>query len=537
MARYDDMIETVIERAGGSAALQAVGWQQLVDLIARSPLEPASAETAYRALEDWRPSASAARRARTCATVADRAMPPRLFEHLALDDPAIAAPLLVASPASDDTILALLPHLSGPARAQLRNRADVSDTLERALDAYGPADRALGSRSIPLPSVVPSPADDTRPTSIRALVDRIERFRQGGPRRMAAREVGTTAPSTDAETPRRFAFETDRAGVVRWTDARHRGAIFGLSLADAGGGAGVADETADRHARRSPLVGDRLTLPPGSPFSGNWRIDAHPVFAVLDGRFRGYAGHAMRDDGLAARAMPSGSDLSNDVRQLVHELKTPLNAIIGFSDLIGEQLLGPVPLAYREEAATIRDRGLAVLASIEDVDLSARLDNGSGERPAGSPDGASNLPVAVADEVARLERDGERRRFAVRLGDERWVGLDVEELSRMVSRLLSGLAAAAGPDERLLVTTSGRKRPRLRIATPRALASLNPDDLSALRLPENLGEASGPLLGLTFTLRLVRRLAEQAGGELRAEPAEFTLSLPPAMQDRAERRQ
>ncbi len=555
------MIDTVVARAGGSAALRAVGWQQLVDLLARSPEEPVQAERAYDALETWRPAASAGRRARTCATVADRPMPERLFEHLALDDPAIAAPVLVSAPVPDGALIALLPRLSGPARAQLRNRARQSDALRRALDAYGPADRALETAADriddatvaaetedapPAPDRAPRADSDASPVTIRALVDRIDRFRQVRPRRAAA-----PAERPPAQRPSRrgavahFAFETDRGGIVRWTDAPARGAVIGLALSEAAldDGPGVDAPAAELFGRRAPIAGARLVLPAGSPMAGVWRFHATPVFAPSDGRFTGYAGQARRRSGPEGagveNAQPWPLARSGDVRQLVHELKTPLNAIIGFSELIGEELLGPVPAAYREHAAAIRGQGLAVLASIDDVDLSARLDAGagSGVDSGTAADDVGDLTAAVAAALARIDPRGDASSFAPRLGDERWVCLDRPGIDRAVGRLLSGLAGAAARGERLAVTVTGRKRPRLRVATPRALAQLDPEALAALRLPEGHTAPGAPLLGLTFTLRLVRRLAERAGGELRVDASEFTLFLPPAMQDRSERRQ
>lgn len=530
--RFDDMIETVIERAGASASLRAVGWQQLVDLLARRGGDDGEVDTAYSALDHWRPDVPAERRTHSCAALVDRLVPERLFHHLVADNLAIASPVLVSARLADDVLIAGLPRLSGPARALLRSRADVSPSLRRALDAYGPADRALEAERRG-PEAAPSSeqaqtreeeehrADLSRPVPIRTLVDRIDRHR----RRLAGSRTGVRSKSVEpAQDVRRFAFETDRSGRVVWTDASGRGAVIGLALFEAADECGVTSETTDRFARRLPLRGAELTLPSGGPMEGTWRVDASPVFARHDGRFGGYVGHARR--GLTGEEPGRWAlSRSNDFRQLVHELKTPLNAIIGFSELIGEELLGPVNHEFGGQVAEVRRSGLSVLATIEDVDLAARLDARQNVGEAG----ATDLTATVAAHLAGRSD----ARLRPRLAEPRWVNVAPLTVLRLTTRLIDGLAAAAVEGEALSLTVRGRKRPRLRIATPRVLADLPPHRLAALRVPGDVA-TDGPLLGLEFTLRLARRLAEEAGGALTADAREFTLSLPPMLQQERE---
>lgn len=532
--RFDDMIETVIERAGTSPSLRAVGWQQLVDLLARRGGDEGEVHAAYSALDRWRPDVPAERRTHSCAALVDRAVPERLFHHLVADEPAVASPVLVGARVPDDVLIASLPRLSGPARSLLRSRAEVSPSLRRALDAYGPADRALetDARSAPevarLTDAAPAAddeehrADVSRPVPIRTLVDRIDQHR----RRHARAKPGVRSRSVEpTEEVRRFAFETDRAGRVVWTDAPGRGAVMGLAVFEAADEGGVTLETAERFARRLPLQRAELTLPAGSPLEGAWRVDALPVFARQDGRFGGYLGHARR--GLVGEEPGHWAlSRSDDFRQLVHELKTPLNAIIGFSELIGEELLGPANHGFSEQVADVRRSGLSVLATIEDVDLAARLDARQDVEDAGVAD----LTAVVAAHLAR--RPGAPLRS--RLTEPRWVNVAPSTVRRLASRLIDGLSAAVSDGEILSLTVKGGKRPRLRIATPRVLADLPPHRLAALRVPGDVS-TDDPLLGLEFALRLARRLAEQAGGALTADAREFTLSLPPMLQQGRER--
>jgi PAS domain S-box-containing protein len=60
-----------------------------------------------------------------------------------------------------------------------------------------------------------------------------------------------------------------------------------------------------------------------------------------------------------------------------HELKTPLNAVLGFSEIIRDQLLGPAGMpAYVDYAADIHKSGAKLLAIINDVLDVSRLEGG-----------------------------------------------------------------------------------------------------------------------------------------------------------------
>jgi PAS domain S-box-containing protein len=59
-----------------------------------------------------------------------------------------------------------------------------------------------------------------------------------------------------------------------------------------------------------------------------------------------------------------------------HELKTPLNAVLGFSEIIRDEVLGPGHAVYRDYAADIHKSGARLLAVINDVLDVSRLEGG-----------------------------------------------------------------------------------------------------------------------------------------------------------------
>ena len=177
-----------------------------------------------------------------------------------------------------------------------------------------------------------------------------------------------------------------RPGQIAWVDGAPRGALIGRSL--------PGEEGADRRlvrafADRLPFDGAPLTLP-APALEGEWRLSGIPAFSPVDGRFLGYRGIAParqdeEDEPLAPQ--PAQSPLASDaetLRETIHEIKTPLNAIIGFAEIIDGQYLGPAHRSYRHRAAEIVAQARILLAAIEDLDFAARLQTGrpgAGSRP------------------------------------------------------------------------------------------------------------------------------------------------------------
>ena len=94
----------------------------------------------------------------------------------------------------------------------------------------------------------------------------------------------------------------------------------------------------------------------------------------------------------------SGEAWGDLMARVSHDLRTPLNAVIGFSDVMGSELFGPVGDArYRDYIAHIRDSGRELLKSAEDTLAITSLLGAN--RASGSAD-AINLD-ALASEAVR----------------------------------------------------------------------------------------------------------------------------------------
>lgn len=82
----------------------------------------------------------------------------------------------------------------------------------------------------------------------------------------------------------------------------------------------------------------------------------------------------LREDLLAARA--ASQVKSEFLANMSHELTTPLNAVIGFSEVLQDRFFGELTEKQDEYVTTIRDSGLRLLALLTDILQLAKLDAG-----------------------------------------------------------------------------------------------------------------------------------------------------------------
>ncbi|MEH3159947.1 MAG: hypothetical protein PGN08_14055 [Sphingomonas taxi] len=533
-------------------------WRQLVDLMGRGRI--AADEPALARLRLLRQAVPATVRAASARALAFANPPAALVGLFAEDELAVAAPVLRTAQLDDTAWVALLPRLDPQGRALLRHRRDLPAAVERALESFGSTDFVLDyampvaandageAEPAPVPvAIVPPvmPVADPAPVAppepqpaadggfqIADVVARIDAFqRQRGP---AAAPTPIVA-EVPAGPPTSFRFDTDARGVIRAVDGVTRGALIGASLASGAAQGEVRIDAVMNGAlrQRQRFADARLDVGGTSDAAGAWRVSGTPQFDAATGRFTGYAAIARRprSDEEAARAPRSVA--SDSLRQLVHELRTPTNAIAGFAELIEAQLLGPVAPVYRDHALTICDQAARLLAAIEDLDTAARIEGRALELRPG------NVPVEPL--LERIARDlAPLASLRGTLIDIHPMGghaafADDRAMERLLSRLLAALTAAAVAGERIDIAEAPAPAGQVAIcfARPLALGTGGEDALLSID-----GDAAGggqgegaSLLGTGFALRLARNLAAELGGELIFGDDLLTLRLPAALDD------
>jgi signal transduction histidine kinase len=545
--RFDDSLTTVLAADMTPGAGAEAAWRQLVDLTGRGRIA-ADAETLVR-LSKLRAIVPPAVRAASARALAAAQPDAALVEFFADDEPGVAAPVLRHATLEEAAWLKLLPRLSPAGRSVLRSRRDLPDAVERGLESLGAIDFTLPSADLapePAHDAAPVPLPDAplSPTSFLAVGDvarslpvvaealrridepavpasrfeiadivaRIDAFRRDKPPELPVKPLAS--PS--------FHFVTDAAGTIRWVDGVTRTTLVGVSLAraDRQALAQVDAGVAGAVRGRQRFSDARLQVDGTSDAAGSWRIAGVPDFDAASGRFIGYRGVGRRP----ARHERAEASASDQLRQLVHELRTPVGAVSGFAELIETELLGPVPPVYRGRAGTIRGEAGQLLAAIDDLDTAARIDGSALQlTPAEVP--LAPLIDRIVDDLRPL---ADLRGAHLAAGGERAsVVADDRALERLLARLLATLVAAAEPGERIGIDVR-RASDRVLISAdrPRALTDVAGDVLFAL---DDAAAEGGPLLGAGFTLRLVRNLAAELGGALSIDRDALTLRLPAAL--------
>jgi signal transduction histidine kinase len=368
-------------------------------------------------------------------------------------------------------------------------------------------------------SATESEAKPTGPFEISDVVARIDAF-------WKTREEGSDPlPQRPVVPAAHFRFETDSKGVIRWVDGVSRAPIVGLSLDLTGmpDGSRVDGVAAGAFRRRAGFSNARMAIEGESEAAGAWLISAIPVFDPANGRFTGYRGTARRPrvDERAEPVHPAANPAADSLRQLVHELRTPTNAIAGFAEMIETQMLGPVSDPYRDRASVIRGQARELLGAIDDLDLAARIDSAALSLvPA--PVKLRPVLAGIADDLAQLAA---LRGSGVALPiDDLAVSGDRRAVERLLARLLATLVSASSPGERIGVRTAMEGDDMVAITIDRPAALSDYPGESVLGIDDEAGDTT--LLGTGFALRLARNLARELGGSLIIAPETLTLRLP-----------
>lgn len=579
----DDRLETVLRTnvAGKTAARTQL--RQLVDLLGPVPLAGWNRQHAG-ALQRI-DSLVALLDDEECAAVL-RSAPhrsPVLVYHFAQCGPRTAAAAVAAARLASEDWLALIPRLPTQARGFVRHRSDLSQDVRDLLSRLGindfllpqpeGADAAPAAASEPLDLVIPleeadpppvpveqrpvepecEPEPEPEPASaevraqdgIGAIVRRIEAFRRTREERAA---TPTPASSGDGLAPllpfgeEQHAPRKPVASIDLRTDAL--GSVVHASVDPPGMLVGsrvfTADPAAPVHCNagmamafrlRQPITAGALEIEGAEFVAGSWQADGTPLFAADGGRFTGYLLRLRRP--AAAQEDPAPSPHlslaaeADRLRQLLHELRTPINAIQGFAEMIQSQVFGATPHQYRAMAASIAADAAQMLAGFEEIERLVKLESGAIGIDGGQAD-ATAIVARLIEQVSPILA-ARNVRLAVAMPPRPLaVAFAADEIERSVWRLLSVVATSVAPAERMTISLEECPgQAALSITLPASLDRLDDDALFAPEAPVGGGAlAASAMLGNGFALRLARAEFEAGGGSLKREGSRIVVGLP-----------
>ena len=550
---FDDRLGTVLRASPDGERAMRTQFLQLLDLLGTGPFEATSptVASAFARLDELSQDLPAPAREAVVRQVGGRIRNPALLLMLARAEPPVAAAAVAGAQLDEDSWLALIPRLPITARGFLRHRSHTPRIMQM-LSQLGVHDFVLtGPSPEPLetspemeaPEAEPSspepipfePAPEERPDDIAAIVRRIEAFQKKRDSQPAEAEPqDPRLPLDEADqlqgryVTSAMDFATDAGGTVIWADPNVAPMLFGMSLlAPRSASTSHADpRTMERVRRRQPIEGAAVQITGSAAIAGHWQIDAAPVFAPLSGAFDGYRGRLRR---LTVVEEPDPQEeaarsQADRMRQTLHELRTPANAIQGFAEVIQQQIVGPVPHEYRALAAEVAGDAARMLAGFEEIDRYARLQTGALELEPGRCDvyaiASSSLrqiePVLAA-RGASFTLDAADADFAL----ER----DARETERMVWRVAASLASALDAGEKGRCFLDRREgQAQLVWLLPASMA--RQDDVFTATVSGGSRSLSASMFGNAFALRLARAEARACGGRLYRDGDTLVLQLP-----------
>ncbi len=543
--RFDDRLNTVLKGSLPEGSAAATQWRQVIDLLAQKPGDLANqdVQAGLTRLRDLHSRVTEADRLAAVQSLNGRLRSAPLLVYLSADADPVCDAAIVAADLTPEICADAFPRLSERAQQRLLSRgfeiadqkpAEATPAFEgETYPAGGIPDTKSDAES--RDGVTPDPVEQAEASQISALVEKIADYQKNRtvePPRPPISEGGNT--SFFVESLETIRFETDESGTIVWTEGPPKGAIVGVTIAqpafDEGPGPDAYGAAAFR--QRMPMKNARMRLCGANIVVGDWRMSAIPFFSDETGRFEGYRG-IMRRPNMAEDAGHSRIDLERreQLQQLIHELRTPLNAVIGFSEIIEQQLFGPASFEYRSLARNIMDEARRLLAGFEDLDIAVKVD--SGQLPESS--GTTKADWLFDRMTQRLQGLTQSKVVDLNISKAepiRPFALDGESVERIFARLLSAAIIACENGESL----KGELRTRIGVQPTNQFTLSRPSRIKDIAESILLDPSQGidgdggesSLLGLGFSLRLVRNLAQAAGGSLTINEDNIALTLPAA---------
>ena len=204
---------------------------------------------------------------------------------------------------------------------------------------------------------------------------------------------------------------------------------------------------------------------------------------------------------------------SDFLSSMSHELRSPLNAILGFAQLMESAAPSPTD-SQKESIAQILQAGWHLLELINQVLDLAVIESGKVS--------VSLEPVSVAEMMsecqAMMEPQAQRRGISMtfpRFDNPSFVNADRTRLKQIVINLLSNAIKYNKEQGTVVVECSTNNPVRTRISVSDTGAGLSPEKLAQLFQPFNrLGQEAAGVAGTGIGLVVTKRLAELMEGAL-----------------------
>jgi signal transduction histidine kinase len=242
--------------------------------------------------------------------------------------------------------------------------------------------------------------------------------------------------------------------------------------------------------------------------------------ALVDRRLSQTALEAARREAEAAAetAMAASRAKTEFLANMSHELHTPLSSIIGFAEMMEHEMLGPMPIAYREYARNIVESGRQLLGVVGDVLDMSQIENGKYK--------LAETEIHIGETLTGIFRLVQGRAAQAGLYLQARIVKDLPRLradekafKQIVVNLLSNAIKFTGPGGHIYVLPAVGEDGNLTIRVVDTGVGIKEADLARIMLPfERIGEAiTRKKPGAGLGLALVNALVGLHGGTLQLQ--------------------
>ncbi|APG62724.1 hypothetical protein LPB140_07905 [Sphingorhabdus lutea] len=561
--RFDDRLTTTLDYHVDNQSGWSAQWRQLIDILSHN-IDSFDYDILVEGLKRayfLRDKISISERIESINSIKGRLSSPPLIQFLVNDAPNVAEAAINAACLDEDIWLDLIPEMPIDALILLKKRYLGNEKINVKIDQFllplslseqdiAPISENEGANrqdALPIAKETIDPLDELKASqkiakeaapragnNISALVEKIEDYRRDKIQTPISQQpYSDDLLANEMANIDEFKFITDHNGVIIWAEKVPAALIRTLSIAKTAIGdmPGTDGYGAAAFRGRLTIEDARFTFCNSDhQLGGEWFIKAEPFFDKISGRFEGYKGVIKRQKLAEKILTPKYNHAKKDhLQQLAHELRTPLNAIVGFSEIIEQQLFGPVSHDYRSLAGSIYADAQRLLHGLDDLNIAVQLDHGNFDRHSGQCD-VDYLLSLLSNRLETLSIAKQVELDLMSIKPMRKMDIDELTAERIFSRLLSAIIIAADNDEKLngrfRLNSFGYKSIEFTLSLPKKLANLDEAAVwKKLNEDENLTDEA-PLLGLGFSLRLVRNLAGNIGGDFKITDNNIILNVP-----------
>lgn len=228
------------------------------------------------------------------------------------------------------------------------------------------------------------------------------------------------------------------------------------------------------------------------------------------------------------RAETASEQKTEFLSRISHEIREPLNAIIGFSDVMIEERFGPVGNErYREYLKDINRSGIHVLELVNDLLDISKIEAGKLELSFEAVD----LNQLAAETVALLQPQANNNRIIIRTSLSRAVPkvvADPRSVRQIILNLVSNAIRHSPPNNQVIVSTVYDENGEVGIRVRDTGKGMSEEEIERALEPFTQigsgpeGKRGGTGLGLPLTKALVE--ANRAYFELESRPGEGTIA-------------